>query len=59
MKLFDEKVIKLLHWIILYPLALIGAVVIFGGLWAFLDAKETIPAEKICTSGYPCHERFD
>lgn len=59
MKLLDRKVTQVLHLFIVYPLTALGALIVFGSLWAFLDAKDALPPELICTPGYPCHERFE
>jgi hypothetical protein len=47
------------HWIVIYPLAIIGSLVVFGGLIAVLDKKKETAPELICTPGYPCYEKFD
>ena len=55
----NKYFVRVTHWIVIYPLAIIGSLVVFGGLIAVLDkTKETAP-ELICTPGYPCYEKFD
>ena len=59
MGLKNQRLRQILHWMIVYPLALIGGFVMFGSLILFIDTKREIPAELICTPGFPCHEQFD
>lgn len=58
MRLLSHKSMRLIHWFFVYPLAAIGALVLLGGLLLLMEKSATLPAELICTPGYPCHENF-
>ena len=48
----------LIHAFVVYPLALLGGLVVLGIIAAVLlkDHREEIPPELICTPGYPCYD---
>ena len=45
------------HWLIIYPLALIGLLVVL--LFSSILFEETIDPVLICTDDYPCYDQGD